>query len=77
VAVFHGGAVSLRRHYEEGWEVRVIDCNECGATIKAADDEELTAELNKHMKSEHPDVEWDDEQASDLVSSQAYDATDS
>ena len=57
--------------------MRVIDCNECGATIKAADDDELTAELNKHMKSEHPDVEWDDEQASDLVSSQAYDATDS
>jgi predicted small metal-binding protein len=57
--------------------VRVIDCNVCGATIKAADDEELAGELSKHMKSEHSDVEWEDEQASQLVSSQAYDATDS
>jgi predicted small metal-binding protein len=57
--------------------VRVIDCNVCGATIKAADDEELAGELSKRMKSEHSDVEWEDEQASQLVSSQAYDATDS
>jgi predicted small metal-binding protein len=57
--------------------VRVIDCNECGATISAANDEELTGELSKHMKSEHSDVEWDDDGASELVSSQAYDATDS
>jgi predicted small metal-binding protein len=57
--------------------VRVIDCNECGATIKAANDEELASELGKHMKSEHSDVEWDDEQASELVSKQAYEATDS
>lgn len=57
--------------------MRVIDCNVCGATIKAADDEELAGELSKHMKSEHSDVEWEDEQASQLVSSQAYDATDS
>jgi predicted small metal-binding protein len=57
--------------------VRVIDCNECGATISAANDEELAKELTSHMQSEHPDVEWDDERASELVSSQAYDATDS
>ena len=57
--------------------MRVIDCNECGATIKAATDEELVSELNKHMKSEHSDVEWDEDQASELVSDQAYEATDS
>jgi predicted small metal-binding protein len=57
--------------------MRVIDCNECGATIKAANDEELASELSKHMKSEHGDVEWDDERASELVADQAYDATDS
>ena len=57
--------------------MRVIDCNECGATIKAATDEELVGELNKHMKSEHPDVEWDEDQASELVSDQAYEAMDS
>jgi predicted small metal-binding protein len=57
--------------------MRVIDCNECGSTIKAANDEELAAELSRHMKSEHSDVEWDDAQAGELVSSQAYTATDS
>jgi predicted small metal-binding protein len=57
--------------------VRVIDCNECGSTIKAANDDELAGELTRHMKSEHPDVEWDDERAQELVSDQAYDATDS
>ena len=57
--------------------MRVIDCNECGATIKAANDEELAGELDAHMKSEHSDVEWDDEQAQELVESSAYDATDS
>jgi hypothetical protein len=60
-----------------GREVRVIDCNECGETIKAASDEELARQLSEHMKSEHSDVEWDDEQASQSVSDQAYTATDS
>jgi predicted small metal-binding protein len=62
---------------DEGTLMRVIDCNECGATIKAANDEELARELDAHMKSEHSDVEWDSEQATDLVASQAYDAEDS
>jgi predicted small metal-binding protein len=68
---------SLRRERRGGREVRVIDCNECGETLKAANDEELASELSKHMEAEHSDVEWDDEQASELISSQAYDATDS
>jgi predicted small metal-binding protein len=57
--------------------MRVIDCNECGATIKAANDDELARELDEHMKSEHSNVEWDGDQASELVSAQAYEATDS
>ena len=57
--------------------MRVIDCNECGDTIKAANDEELARVLTRHMTSEHPDVEWDDERATELVSRQAYMATDS
>jgi hypothetical protein len=57
--------------------MRVIDCNECGSTVTAANDDELAGELSRHMTSEHPDVEWDDEQAGELVSSQAYTATDS
>jgi predicted small metal-binding protein len=57
--------------------MRVIDCNECGDTIKAANDEELVRQLDRHMGSEHSDVEWDDDQARELISTQAYDATDS
>lgn len=57
--------------------MRVIDCNECGETIKAANDEELSAALTRHMTSEHSNVEWDEEQAGELVSRQAYKATDS
>lgn len=57
--------------------MRVIDCNECGATIKAADDDDLVAELREHMKAEHSDVEWDSEGADELVQEQAYDASDS
>jgi predicted small metal-binding protein len=61
----------------EGPEMRVFDCNECGHTMVATDDERLAAQLNEHMSSEHADVEWDDEQAADLLAAQAYDATDS
>lgn len=57
--------------------MRVIDCNECGATINAANDKELENELDDHMQSEHSDAEWDGEQARELVAEQAYDAEDS
>lgn len=57
--------------------MRVIDCNECGATIKAGTDDELASELKEHMSSEHSDVEWDADNASGTVSKQAYDAEDS
>jgi predicted small metal-binding protein len=57
--------------------VRVIDCNECGETIRAANDEELAPRLSEHMNSDHSDVEWDDEQAAKVISEQAYSATDS
>ena len=57
--------------------MRVIDCNECGATLKAANDEELARQLSQHMQSEHSHVEWDDDQAADLIQRQAYSATDS
>jgi predicted small metal-binding protein len=75
--VFHAAAVSLRRELRRRLGMRVIDCNECGETIEAANDEELARALDKHMKSEHSDLEWDDDQTSELVSNEAYDATDS
>lgn len=57
--------------------MRVIDCNECGETIRGANDEELARQFTSHMKSDHADVEWDDEKSSETVSEQAYSATDS
>ena len=71
------GRCSLRRQRRRRPGMRVIDCNACGETIKAANDEELATVLSSHMQAEHPDVEWDDEQGAGLVSSQAYAATDS
>ncbi len=56
--------------------MRVIECNECGDAVSAANDEELAAHLAKHLRSEH-DEEPDDEEVADLVHEQAYDATDS
>jgi predicted small metal-binding protein len=57
--------------------MRVIECNECGTTISAANDDELTRELSNHMTSDHPDADWGNDQAHELVASQAYDAMDS
>jgi predicted small metal-binding protein len=56
--------------------MRVIECNECGETISAANDEELVRRLAGHLKSEH-DQEPDEDEVTDLVHEQAYDATDS
>ena len=55
--------------------MRVIECNECGETISAANDEELTRNLAEHLASEHD--EQPGEEVADLVHEQAYDATDS
>jgi len=56
--------------------MRVIECNECGETISAANDDELAGHLAEHMRSEHGDSP-DEEETADLVHEQAYDATDS
>ena len=70
-------ACSLSRGETRRPDVRVIDCNRCGETIQAANDDELVSRLGRHMNSDHPEVEWDDEQATALVEARAYDATDS
>jgi predicted small metal-binding protein len=57
-------------------DMRVIECNECGETISAADDEELAAHLADHLRSEH-DLQPDEDEVGDLVHEQAYDAMDS
>ncbi len=56
--------------------MRVIECNECGETISAANDDELGRHLAEHLRSEHGE-EPDQEEIDDLVHEQAYDATDS
>jgi predicted small metal-binding protein len=56
--------------------MRVIECNECGDTVSAANDEELVAHLTEHLKTEH-DAEPDEDEVADLVHEEAYDATDS
>jgi predicted small metal-binding protein len=56
--------------------MRVIECNECGETISAANDEELARHLAEHLASEH-DQQPDEDEIGDLVHEQAYDAMDS
>jgi len=56
--------------------MRVIECNECGDTVSAANDAELVRHLAEHIRSEH-DTEPDEEELTDLVHDEAYDATDS
>ena len=56
--------------------MRVFECNECGETLSAANDEELAASVTAHMRDEH-DEAIGDEEAEELISQGAYDATDS
>ena len=56
--------------------MRVIECNECGETISAANDEELGRHLAEHMGSEH-DERLEEDEVTDLIHEQAYDASDS
>jgi predicted small metal-binding protein len=56
--------------------MRVIECNECGETEAAANDEELARVLAGHLRSEHG-IEADADEVRDLLHEQAYDASDS
>ena len=56
--------------------MRVLECNECGETLSAANDEELQAGLQAHLRDEH-DEALGDEEAEDFINENAYDATDS
>ena len=57
--------------------MRVMECNYCGETLSAANDAELHACIVRHMSAEHPDEEFGDDVASELVEQQAYSASDS
>ena len=56
--------------------MRVIDCD-CGATLQAANDDELADRGRAHVDQAHPDMQLDEQQARQMVSDQAYDASDS
>ena len=56
--------------------MRVIECNECGEAISAADDNALARSLAAHLAEEH-DQETDDDEVTELVEQEAYEATDS
>ena len=56
--------------------MRVIECNECGETLQAANDQELVRCVGAHMESEH-DTKLDQDDLTELVEGEAYDATDS
>jgi hypothetical protein len=54
--------------------MRVIECDECGETLQAATDDELTRRLDAHLRDEHG---IEDADAAALVADEAYSATDS
>ena len=56
--------------------MQVIECNECGETLQAANDTELVQVVSAHLQSEH-DIEPDEEELTELVESEAYEAMDS
>ena len=56
--------------------MQVIECNECGETLQAAENEELVRILAGHLESEHG-IESDEEELIELVESEAYPAMDS
>jgi hypothetical protein len=56
--------------------MRVIECDECGETLQAANDEELQRVLGAHLASDH-DMRPDEDELTELVEGEAYDATDS
>lgn len=56
--------------------MRVIDCD-CGATLQAANDDDLAARVRRHLEADHPGTSMSDEEVRALVADKAYAATDS
>jgi predicted small metal-binding protein len=56
--------------------VQVIECDECGETLQAAENEELMRILGAHLAQEHG-IENDEQELAELVESEAYEAMDS
>jgi predicted small metal-binding protein len=56
--------------------VRVIDCD-CGDTLSAANDDDLSDCVKKHLAEDHPDQQMSDDEIRAFVGNKAYDASDS
>jgi hypothetical protein len=57
--------------------MRVIECNICGETLAAANDDELLERKRSHMAVEHPGVGFDEQREREQLASEAYTAADS
>ena len=57
--------------------MRVIECNICGHTVSAANDDELVRALSDHVAEDHPDADSGEATTRQQVESRAYDASDS
>ena len=57
--------------------MRVIECNICGETLAAANDEELLRRLREHHAEDHSGSSYDEEQGRRMIDSEAYTASDS
>jgi predicted small metal-binding protein len=56
--------------------MRVIDCD-CGATLQAANDEDLAQRVREHLESDHPEQQMSDEEIRSFIADRAYAAMDS
>jgi predicted small metal-binding protein len=56
--------------------VRVIDCD-CGHTLQAANDDDLSERVKQHLAEDHPDQQMSDDEVRTFVGDKAYDASDS
>ena len=54
----------------------MIECDECGETLSAANDEELVRRLGEHLSQEHG-RQLDEDGLAELMAEEAYDAMDS
>lgn len=53
--------------------MRALDCD-CGHHLEADDDEQLRERARQHVAEAHPDMQMNDDQIRELVSSKAYHA---
>ena len=56
--------------------MRVIECDECGETLSAANDDELSRRLGEHLSKAHS-RQLDEDELAELMADEAYDAMDS